>query len=252
MPPQLAVVRRATATAWRELTDTRTPEFKARDVDRSREYVQVPSKHGAGTIWGKYYGPKTAGSRASKYPIVMFVHGAGYLQNVSTRYPNYFREQMFHNLLVQQRLHRARHGLPRLRRLRPRLAHRDLPPDGHAGAARTTSTAWTGWSPTSRATATHVGIYGGSYGGFMTFMALFTQPGMFKAGAALRPVTDWSQYNHEYTANILNTPELDPEAYKVSSPIEYADRPAGPPADRARHDRRQRVLPGLGDAWRRA
>src|SRR3546814_7412061 len=31
----------------------------------------------------------------------MFVHGAGYLQNVSARYPNYFREQMFHNLLVQ-------------------------------------------------------------------------------------------------------------------------------------------------------
>ena len=43
------------------------------------------------------------------------------------------------------------------------------------------------------------GIYGGSYGGFMAFMALFKQPGVFKAGAALRPVTDWSQYNHEYT-----------------------------------------------------
>ena len=68
----------------------------------------------------------------------------------------------------------------------------------------------------------HAGIYGGSYGGFMTFMALFKKPGVFKAGAALRPVSDWSQYNHEYTANILNTPELDPEAYKVSSPIEYA------------------------------
>jgi dipeptidyl aminopeptidase/acylaminoacyl peptidase len=68
----------------------------------------------------------------------------------------------------------------------------------------------------------HAGIYGGSYGGFMTFMALFRAPGVFKAGAALRPVSDWTQYNHEYTSNILNTPELDPEAYKVSSPIEYA------------------------------
>ena len=44
----------------------------------------------------------------------MFVHGAGYLQNVTERYPNYFREQMFHNLLVAAGLHRARHGLPRL------------------------------------------------------------------------------------------------------------------------------------------
>ena len=67
-----------------------------------------------------------------------------------------------------------------------------------------------------------VGIYGGSYGGFMTFMALFRQPGTFKAGAALRPVGDWMHYNHEYTSNILNTPDIDPEAYRVSSPIEYA------------------------------
>ncbi|MCW1776809.1 prolyl oligopeptidase family serine peptidase [Pantoea ananatis] len=56
----------------------------------------------------------------------------------------------------------------------------------------------------------------------MTYMALFRSPGTFKAGAALRPVADWSQYNHEYTSNILNTPDLDPEAYRTSSPIEYA------------------------------
>jgi dipeptidyl aminopeptidase/acylaminoacyl peptidase len=57
----------------------------------------------------------------------------------------------------------------------------------------------------------------------MAFMALFKEPGVFKAGAALRPVTDWSQYNHEYTSNILNSPEIDPEAYARSSPIEFAE-----------------------------
>jgi dipeptidyl aminopeptidase/acylaminoacyl peptidase len=62
--------------------------------------------------------------------------------------------------------------------------------------------------------AKNVGIYGGSYGGFMTFMALLRAPEVFKSGAALRPVTDWTTYNHEYTANILNTPDLDPEAYR--------------------------------------
>ena len=56
----------------------------------------------------------------------------------------------------------------------------------------------------------------------MTLMALFREPDVFEAGAALRPVTDWTHYNHEYTSNILNTPELDPEAYKSSSPIEFA------------------------------
>ncbi len=53
-------------------------------------------------------------------------------------------------------------------------------------------------------------------------MALFRQPDLFAAGAALRPVSDWAHYNEEYTANILNRPEIDPEAYEKSSPIEYA------------------------------
>jgi len=68
-----------------------------------------------------------------------------------------------------------------------------------------------------------VGTYGGSYGGFMTFMALFTQPELFQSGAALRPVTDWAHYNHPYTSNILNTPQVDPIAYQRSSPIEHAE-----------------------------
>ena len=38
-----------------------------------------------------------------------------------------------------------------------------------------------------------------------------------------RPVTDWAHYNHGYTSNILNVPELDPEAYENSSPIEFAE-----------------------------
>src|SRR5690606_11420108 len=99
LPPQLAVVDAAGGTA-RALTDTRTPEFRAIDwIEPQR--VQVPSKHGAGAIWGKYYGPANP-EPGRQYPIVMFVHGAGYLQNADTHWPEYFREQMFHNLLVQR------------------------------------------------------------------------------------------------------------------------------------------------------
>ncbi len=61
----------------------------------------------------------------------------------------------------------------------------------------------------------------------MTLMALFREPGRFHAGAALRPVTDWRHYNHGYTANILNTPQLDPDAHRISSPIEYAENLKG-------------------------
>jgi dipeptidyl aminopeptidase/acylaminoacyl peptidase len=54
-------------------------------------------------------------------------------------------------------------------------------------------------------------------------MALLTKPNDFKCGAAVRSVTDWAHYNHAYTSNILNTPELDSNAYKISSPIYFAD-----------------------------
>ena len=218
-PPQLAVVN-ANGDGVVQLTDTRKPAFKAREWIEP-EYVQVPSKHGVGTVWGKYYGPKTV-EPGRKYPIVMFVHGAGYLQNVSDRYPNYVREQMFHNLLVQ-------HGYIVLD-----LDYRAS--EGYGRDWRTAIYRWMGkpeledyldgldWIVANKqGDRDHAGIYGGSYGGFMAFYALFKQPGVFKAGAALRPVSDWSQYNHEYTANILNTPELDPEAYLKSSPIEFAD-----------------------------
>jgi dipeptidyl aminopeptidase/acylaminoacyl peptidase len=69
----------------------------------------------------------------------------------------------------------------------------------------------------------HVGLYGCSYGGFFTLMALFKHPGTFKAGAAQCSVTDWAHYNHGYTARILNgAPADDSLAYKTSSPIWHA------------------------------
>ena len=68
-----------------------------------------------------------------------------------------------------------------------------------------------------------IGTYGGSYGGFLTFMSMFTAPDLFAAGAALRPVTDWAHYNAPYTSNILNTPDVDPIAFERSSPIYFAE-----------------------------
>ena len=75
----------------------------------------------------------------------------------------------------------------------------------------------------SASTRSAIGIYGGSYGGFITLMALFTEPKYFGAGAALRSVTDWAHYNHGYTGRILNLPQDDTLAYRQSSPIFFAE-----------------------------
>ncbi|MET1163132.1 MAG: prolyl oligopeptidase family serine peptidase, partial [Pseudoxanthomonas sp.] len=218
LPSQLTVIDSDGGNA-KSLTDTRTAAFKSRAWIEP-EFVQVPSQHGAGKVWAKYYGPATL-EPGKQYPIVMFVHGAGYLQNVHARYPAYFREQMFHNLLVQRGYivldmdYRGSEGYGRDWRtaIYRNMGHPEL--DDYLDGLD--------WLVANKqGDRDRAGIYGGSYGGFMTFMALFREPGKFKAGAALRPVVDWTQYNHEYTSNILNTPELDPEAYRKSSPIEYA------------------------------
>jgi len=219
LPPQLAVQPVAGGDAT-VLTDTRTAEYKARTWVQP-QFVQVPSTHGAGTIWAKLYRPATL-EPGKKYPLVLFVHGAGYTQNVHARFPYYFREQMFHNRLVEKGYvvldmdYRASEGYGRDWRTaiyrdmgRPELD--DLIDGVHWMAAQ------------QQADPQRVGIYGGSYGGFMTLMAMFRAPEVFKAGAALRPVTDWTSYNHEYTSNILNTPDVDPNSYRESSPIEYAE-----------------------------
>jgi len=223
MPAQIATVP-ATGGAATQLTDTRSADYKARNWV-APQIVAVPSTHGADPVWAKLYRPATL-EPGKKYPVVMFVHGAGYLQNVTQRFPVYFREQMFHNMLVQQGYivldmdYRASLGYGRNWRtaIYRQMGHPEL--DDYIDGLN--------WLVANhQGDANNVGIYGGSYGGFMTFMALLRAPDQFKAGAALRPVTDWTTYNHEYTSNILNTPELDPQAYKVSSPIEYADQLKG-------------------------
>ena len=223
LPAQIALVPASGGPA-RVLTDTRSAAYKAVAWQEPR-FVEVPSTHVERPLWTKVYLPEGHDPQQD-YPLVVFVHGAGYTQNTHARYPYYFREQMFHNLLARDGYividldYRASEGYGRDWRtaIYRQMGHPELEDlvDGVQWAV-----AELGADPE------RVGVYGGSYGGFMTLMALFRAPETFVSGAALRPVTDWAMYNHEYTSNILNTPELDPEAYRSSSPIEYAENLQG-------------------------
>ena len=218
IPPQLAVVN-SDGSDPRDLTDTRTPQYKAMHWVQP-QFVKVPSSHGHFGIWAKYYQPADYDT-SHKHPAVLFVHGAGYLQDVTKGWSYYFREQMFDNLLLQEGYvvldmdYRASAGYGRDWRdaIYQHMGHPELQDllDGKAWLVKNHDV-----------DPKRVGIYGGSYGGFMTEMAILRAPGEFAAGAAQRPPADWTSYNDGYTSDILNTPQLDPEAYKVSSPIEYA------------------------------
>ena len=155
-------------------------------------------------------------------PAVIFVHGAGYLQNVHQWWSSYYREYMFHNMLVDNGYtvldidYRGSAGYGRDWRtaVYRHMGGKDL--DDQVDGAKFLV-------EECKVDPNKIGIYGGSYGGFITLMALFKSPGTFKSGAALRSVTDWAHYNHPYTSNILNTPVEDSIAYFRSSPIYHAE-----------------------------
>ena len=218
VPSQLAVVGADGSESSREITDTRTAEYRS-IAWIPPEIVQVPSSHMNGVIYAKVY--RTGAAPRGPRPGVVFVHGAGYTQDVHQRFPYYFREQMFHNLLAQRGYavidldYRASQGYGRAWRtaIYRQMGHPELEDllDGKQWLVQHASV-----------DPNRIGVYGGSYGGFMTLMALFRAPGEFAAGAALRPVTDWMQYYDDYTSDILNDPQIDPIAYARSSPIEFA------------------------------
>jgi dipeptidyl aminopeptidase/acylaminoacyl peptidase len=215
-PPELYVQETRADAAAKKLTSSPTPEFweypwldtpivtfAARDGAMVRAHVYKPANYRRGG------------------PAVLFVHGAGYLQNVDRMWSYYAREYMFHQLLMERGYlvadidYRGSAGYGRDWRtaIYEHMGGKDL--DDNIDAAR--------WMVSQYgADPKRLGIYGGSYGGFITLMAMFTQPDVFAAGAALRPVTNWANYNNEYTSDILNLPQTDTEAYQRSSPIYFA------------------------------
>ncbi len=70
--------------------------------------------------------------------------------------------------------------------------------------------------------ASRIGIFGWSYGGYMTLMCLMQRPDAFAAGVAGAPVTDWALYDTHYTERYLSTPQLNAAGYAASNVLTYA------------------------------
>jgi dipeptidyl aminopeptidase/acylaminoacyl peptidase len=214
-PPELYLQDNKEGARARQITESTTPDFRARDW-MVPEIVYFPARDGL-DVPARLYRPEIANGAA-----VIFVHGAGYLQNVHSWWSSYYREYMFHNLLVERGFtvldidYRGSAGYGRDWRtaIHKHMGGKDLT-DQVDGAAFLIDSLGVD--------AGRIGLYGGSYGGFITLMAMFMEPETFAAGAALRPVTDWAYYNHWYTSRILGLPQDDVDAYRLSSPIYYAD-----------------------------
>ncbi len=217
VPPELFVAN-VGGTLRSKLTTSTTAEFRAGPwikpaiVNiRASDGVDVPTR---------IYRPADMGGQPNGAAVI-FVHGAGNLHNVHNYWSSYSREYMFNHLLASKGYvvidmdYRASAGYGRDWRtaIYRFMGGRDL--QDNVDGSRWLQKEY-GIDPE------RIGIYGGSYGGFMTLMALFNAPKEFGAGAALRSVTDWAHYNHGYTGSILNLPQDDSLAYRRSSPIYFA------------------------------
>jgi len=229
---QLAIIYSYSNRPWELYLQDNRPASRPQQIttramsDSFRAYpwrdpalITFTARDGA-AVHARLYRPSPGGTAKAGKPAVVFVHGAGYLQNAHKWWSSYFREYMFNNLLADNGYtvldmdYRGSAGYGRDWRtgIYRHMGGKDLS-DQVDGVRYLVANQ--GVDPN------RVGIYGGSYGGFITLMALFTEPDVFTAGAGLRSVTDWAHYNHGYTSNILNEPYTDSLAYKRSSPIYF-------------------------------
>ncbi len=72
-----------------------------------------------------------------------------------------------------------------------------------------------------------IGIWGWSYGGFMSSNCLLQSPDVFKLAIAVAPVTNWRYYDSIYTERYMKTPQENPSGYDTNSPVTYADNLKG-------------------------
>ncbi len=209
---------------------------------QQEEYVRIPSRDGStslavSVLYPDGYEKQNDAEDISDaddindaendtYPVVVFVHGAGSLQNVFKGWSNsYWREYMFHQFLTHQGYIVLevdyRHSTGYGRKFREDVTN-------WMGKYETEDIVdgldWLKEHTNGAADLSRVGIYGGSYGGFMALYAASVEPDRFHAAAALRKVTNWRNYyyaNPWYTLPRLGDPDVVPNHYDRSSPLTY-------------------------------
>ncbi len=211
--------RRAGAAATR-VTRSGTDAFY-RIAWPESEFISFPDDRGQ-PVFARVYKPL---STHANRPAVMEIHGAGYAQGVHKT----FAGSSAHGGALTAQYLAARGVTYVVLDYRGSAGYgRDMRTDIYRSMGDRDVKSAVAAIPVLQqrygVNAQKVGLFGCSYGGFFTLMALFQHPGVFQGGVAQCSVTDWSHYNHGYTARILNgAPVDDTTAYRVSAPINYAE-----------------------------
>jgi dipeptidyl aminopeptidase/acylaminoacyl peptidase len=208
----------------RRVTTSPRKEFREYPWPKT-EFVTFPSPYDGKRVAAKMLLPPgydPARKDGNQWPCVFFIHGAGYATSVLKQWGSYVDLRFVYNAylankgyVVMDLDYRGSSGYGRDWRtdVYLQLGGPDL--QDVLGAVEYLR-------GLGNIDVKRIGIWGISYGGFMTNMAMFKAPDTFAAGSSWASVNDWTNYNAWYTGQRLTKPAQNPEAYRRSSPVHFS------------------------------
>jgi dipeptidyl-peptidase 4 len=174
----------------------------------------VPVRGAAGTLFYARLIKPAKFDPGRKYPAVIMVYGGPHAQTVRNSWPGMTWDQAlaYKGFVIWQLDNRGSAGRGHKWEavIHRRLGEQELA-DQKEGISHLLSL---GFVDPKR-----IGIYGWSYGGYMTLYSLTHSPELFRAGIAGAPVTDWRNYDSIYTDRYMGLPSDNPNGYRSSSPL---------------------------------
>lgn len=214
-PPQLRLFR----SDGTFVTTLDQPENHLNEYALAKtEFVEVKADDGT-TLYARLVKPADF-DPAKKYPVIVSVYGGPHVQVIQNRWGETgFMDHVFaqEGFLVWALDNRGSWGRGHAweSTVFKDMGRHELA-DQLAGVAYLKSLPFVDGN--------RLGIWGWSYGGYMTLYSLTHAPDVFKCGIAGGPVTDWKFYDSIYTERYMRTPQENVEGYKTSSPLAAADK----------------------------
>ena len=218
-PPQISIRKPDGAmVGWLERNelDGSHPYAKFKLDHLATEYGTLPSNDGQ-TLY--YSMIKPSNFKASKrYPVFLSTYGGPHAQHVARKWGNYFDQYMAQQGYVVFRLDNR--GSSRRERVFTDVIYKEL--GKHEVEDQITGIDWL--AKQKFVDPKRVGVFGWSYGGFMSLRLLSAASSKIAMGVSVAPVTDWALYDTHYTEQFVGaTPKSDPEAYKRSGVFAHLD-----------------------------
>lgn len=212
----LRAMARSTVYSVDATKDIGTLEISAHEPREAPRVELLPPER-AGGFYAAVVRPRNFDPK-QKYPVLMYVYGGPGFSLVKSTMASYFTHQYFadHGFVVVSLDGRGtpRRGRDFERALKGEFGQ--VPLDDQVKGLQALA------AHLPELDLSRVGIYGWSFGGYLSALAVLKRPDIFKVGVAGAPVVDWQYYDTHYTERFLDLPQAAPEAYEKASLLPLA------------------------------